>query len=228
MFQDIQRNPDQEAIKTLQAYCIVKGYTISHNTKYHSEAATSIWEAIKVLTKIVAMQDGISFDEFGRYAGRLPYTDMLPNAWYTPYVIYADERWYLDGITSWQIFGRGELKALTPITKKQFAQLLENFWKDANRYTIFSRPGKYVMRDEMASIVVDAFSDELVDYSYLYGNNTIFYRWLLNRLEKKNNQKAYLETLVANLKKWDVDIMGWKYNLDVQGIIHFLEELLRE
>lgn len=93
---------------------------------------------------------------------------------------------------------------------------------------LFSRSGKYVMRDEMASVVVDAFADELVDYSYLYGNNTIFYRWLLNRLEKKNNQKAYLETLVANLKNWDADIMGWKYNLDVEGMIHFLEELLIE
>jgi len=52
---------------------------------------------------------------------------MLPNARYTPYVIYADEHGYLEGITSWKMFGRGELKALTPITKKQFAQLLENF-----------------------------------------------------------------------------------------------------
>jgi len=72
------------------------------------------------------------------------------------------------------------------------------------------------MRDEMAAVVVDAFADDLVDYRYLYGNNTIFYRWLLARLEKKNNQKAYLQTLVANLKNRDADIMGRKYNLDVQ------------
>ena len=84
------------------------------------------------------------------------------------------------------------------------------------------------MRDEMAAIVVDAFADELVDYRYLYGNNTLFYRWLLNRLEKSNNQKAYLTTLVTNLKNRDADIMGWKYNLDVAGMIMFLEELLQE
>lgn len=228
MFQDIQRNPDQEDIKTLQAYCIVKWYTISHNTRYHSEAATSIWEAIKVLTKIAAMHEGVSFDEFGWYSGRLPYSDMLPNARYTPYVVYADEHGYLEWITSWKMFGRGELKALTPISKKQFAQLLENFWKDASMYEMFSRSWKYVMRDEMAAVVVDAFADDLVDYRYLYGNNTIFYRWLLARLEKKNNQKAYLQTLVTNLKKRDADIMGRKYNLDVEGIILFLEELLEE
>lgn len=50
------------------------------------------------------MDEGVSFDEFGWYNGRLPYSDMLPNAWYTPYVIYADEYGYLDDITSWKIF----------------------------------------------------------------------------------------------------------------------------
>gem|GEM_PF-7100842 len=63
------------------------------------------------------------------------------------------------------------------------------------------------MRDDLSAIVVDAFADELIDYNYLYGNNTIFYRRLLNRLEKKSNQKAYLENLIANMKKRDYDIM---------------------
>ena len=229
MFQDIQWNPDEEAIKTLQAYCIVKWYTISHNTKYHSEAATSIWEAIKILTKIVAMDEGVSFDEFWWHEGRLPYTDMLPNARYTPYVLYADEYGYLDGLTSWKMFWRWELKALTPISKKQFAQLLENFWKDPDTYLdVFSRSGKYVMRDEFSAVIVDAFAADLVDYSYLYWNNTLFYRWLLTRLEKTSNQKAYLTTLVNNLKTRDVDVMWWKYNLDVDWIIAFLEELLQD
>gem|GEM_PF-4418518 len=29
---------------------------------------------------------------------------MLANAWYTPYVVYADEYKYLDGITSRKMF----------------------------------------------------------------------------------------------------------------------------
>jgi hypothetical protein len=127
------------------------------------------------------------------------------------------------------MFGRGELKALTPISKKQFAQLLENFWKDPDDYLdVFSRSGKYMMRDELSAVIVDAFADELVDYSYLYWNNTLFYRWLLTRLEKSNNQKAYLTTLVKNLKTRDADVMWRKYNLDVAWIIAFLEELLQE
>jgi hypothetical protein len=100
------------------------------------------------------------------------------------------------------------LKAYTPITKKQFAQLLDNYGKDSSVYQrYFSESGKYVMRDDMADIVVDAFSDELIDYSYLYGNNTIFYRRLLARLEKKANQKAYLENLLQNMQKRDADLM---------------------
>jgi len=175
------------------------------------------------------MDEWVSFDEFGWYQGRLPYSDMLANAWYTPYVVYADEYKYLDGITSRKMFWRGELKAYTPLSKKQFAKLLDNFGKDASVYsTYFSKSWKYVMRDDLSAIVVDAFADELIDYNYLYGNNTIFYRRLLNRLEKKSNQKAYLENLIANMKKRDYDIMWWKYNLDVAGIIAFLEELLQE
>jgi hypothetical protein len=227
IFQDIQRNPDQEAIKTLQAYCIVKWYTYTHNTKYHTDAATSVGEAIKTLIKIVAMDEWVTFDEFGWHTGRLPYSDMLPNAWYTPYVVYAHDKGYLDGVTWWKVFGRGELKALTPITKKQFAQLLENFWvESAEHYALYMRPGKWVMRDEMAAVVVDMFADKLVDYRYLYGNNTVFYRRLLQRLEKSANQQAYLMKLVTNLKTWDADMMWWKYNLDVEGIIAFLEEIL--
>jgi hypothetical protein len=229
VFQDILWNPDQEAIKTLQAYCIVKWYTYTHNTKFHTQAATSIWEAIKVLAKIAAMDEWIVFDEFGWYTGRLPYSDMLPNAWYTPYVVYAHEKWYLDWITWWKVFWRGELKALTPITKKQFTQLLENFWKKSpEKYLLYMHQWKYVMRDDMASIVVDMFADELVDYKYLYGNNTIFYRWILSRLENKSNQKAYLQSLINNLKKRDADMMWWKYNLDVEWIISFLEKLISE
>lgn len=121
------------------------------------------------------------------------------------------------------------MKAYTPLTKKQFKQLLENFGKDSSVYdTYFMKSGKYVMRDDLAALVVDAFADDLVDYKYLYGNNTIFYRWLLARLEKKSNQKAYLQNLIVAMKKWDYDIMGWKYNLDVAGIVTFLEELIAE
>lgn len=62
------------------------------NTKYYVDAATSKAEAIKVLTKIIAMEDHIEFDEDGFYAGNLPYKDMKPNAWYTTYVMYAKRK----------------------------------------------------------------------------------------------------------------------------------------
>lgn len=224
-FKDLARNPDDEAIRTLQAYCIVNGYRYSHNQKYHAQAATSIGEAIKVLTKIAVLRKWVFFDEFGRYAGRLPYSDMMPNAWYTPYVIYADEHGYLEGVTSWKMFGRGELKALTPISKKQFATLLENYWKDVTSYEYFSKPWKYVLRDDMAKIVVDAFADELADYRHLYGNNTLFYRRLLPRLEESTHQESYVNSLIGILEKRDDELMWRKYNLDLQGIIAFLHSL---
>lgn len=227
-FADIQWNPDEEAIRTLQAYCIVKWYTVSLNKKYHSDSATSIGEAIKVLVKIYAMDEGVEFDEFGRHQWTMPYSDMLANAWYTPYVLYAHDRDLLDGLASWKLFGRGELKALTPISKKQFKQLLENFWVDPDAYAILDSSGKYLMRDDFASIVVDAFQHKLGDYQYLYGNNTVFYRRLLGRIEKQPvaQQEAYLRRMITGLRTRDPDGIGWKYNLHVEGMIEFLESLI--
>lgn len=140
IFDDIQRNPSEKSIKTLQAYCIVKGYTFTHNQKYHVDAATTIGEAIKVLTKIAVLDDDVVFDEFARYPGTLPYGDMQPNAWYTSYVLYAYSHNRLTGIPQKKLFGRPDLKALTPISKKQLKQLLANYGVDTTPYRMLDTP----------------------------------------------------------------------------------------
>lgn len=187
----------------------MKGYTVTQNKQYHTEAATSIGEAIKILSKIHALGETIEFDEFARHNERLPYSDMLPNARYTTYVLYAHERGLLDGIGSRKVFGRGELKALTPISKKQVKQLLDNFGADPKQYPELDGSGRFVSRDLFASIVVDAFRDKMPDYRYLYGQNTLFYRWLIARLQSKPlaEHEAYVRQMIDGLKLRDVDMM---------------------
>ena len=230
MFSDLQRNPEEEAIKMLQAYCIVKWYRYTLNKKYHTNAATSIGEAIKILVKIDAIGKWISFDEFGRYTWKLPYADMLPNARYTPYVTYAHDHQLLEWISSRKLVGRGNLKALTPITKKQLKMLLINFWADIDLLDSDVFQWTYVMRDEIAGIVTTLFAERFVDYKQLYGNNLLFYRRLSKSLENKTpgQQSAYIKTIISWLKKRDEEMIGWKYNFDVEGIIEFLETIVHK
>ena len=229
IFNDIQRNPNEKAIKTLQAYCIVKGYTVSQNKEYHVDAATTIGEAIKVLTKIVALDQDIEFDEFARYPGSLPYADMQPNAWYTSYVLYAQAHNYLEGIASKRLFGRPDLKALTPISKRQLKQLLENYGVDTSPYTMLDASGRFVSRDAFATIIVHAFQNQLRDYEHIYGNNTQFYRRTLQRLENLSltQQQELLNTTIMTLRSRDAEGMNRRYNFDVEGMISFFEEIMQ-
>jgi hypothetical protein len=125
-FQDVELDPSAESIRMLHAYCLVGGQTRKHHKTFDGDVSITVGEAIKVVTKILAMRDDVVFDEFGRYPGYLPYDDMLPNAWYVSYVIYADMRGYLEGVVGNRMFGRGNLKALTPIKKVQLNRLFEN------------------------------------------------------------------------------------------------------
>lgn len=226
LFEDTLRNPTNEVSRTMQTYCIFQSF--QHSWQPYWEVTSSLGDTVKTIAKIVSLDEWVSFDEQSRYEGQLPYPDMTPNAWYTPYVIFADAKWYLDGVVWSKFFGRGKLKAFSPLTKKQFAQLLKNLKKDPSAYDLFSQPGKYVTKQAMATVLADAFADELSDYSALYGNNIVFYRRLLARLENQKNQEAYLLSFLTNLKKRDADLMWWKYNIDVQGMIRFLEKILLE
>lgn len=226
-FKDLVWNPSKEAIMTLSSYCLVWWQTWTHQQKYDGDVAITIAEAIKVITKIMAMNENISFDEFWWYPWYLPYSDILPNAWYVSYVIYADARWYLDGVTSTKLFGRHELKWLTPIKKKQLIRLLKNVGKQSDDYPLLTQSGLYISRNDFAQIIVDLFADELVDYRYMYGNNHIIYRWLVRQLSWKTIEQQYqfLDHVITTFEQLDQEVVWWKYNLHLPWLIDFLKSL---
>ena len=69
--------------------------------------------------------------------------------------------------------------------------------------------GKYVYRDEMANIVVNAFPEKFPGYAYLYGNNIEIYKFLLRRLDRMNvaKQERYVERLIEKLAPFDHQLM---------------------
>jgi hypothetical protein len=226
-FKDLLWNPAQEAIMTLESYCLVWWQTWSHHNNYHGDVAITVAEAIKIITKIAAMDENISFDEFGWYPGYLPYNDILPNARYVSYVIYADARWYLDGITASKLFGRHELKWLTPMKKNQIIRLFHNVGKTIDEHPIIEKSGTYILRNDFAELVADAFAKELEDYSFMYGNNHIIYRWLLVQLWGKTiqQQQQFLQKVITTFEQLDQEVVGWKYNLHLPWLLSFLKSL---
>lgn len=228
MFRDVEWDPDNEAVNTLLAYCIVKWYDRTRNTQYHTDAATSKAEAIKVLSKLDAMWYSVPFDEKWYVRGSLPYKDMKPNAWYTTYVMYAHAEWLLDGIGNSKLIGT-ELKALTPIKKSEMRELLRNAWVD-KEYRELEWFGQYIYRDDMANIMVDAFQDKLKDYQYLYGNNIKLYTMMVQKLNSMSPSKqlSYVRGLVKKLEKLDHRMMWENFNLHLRGMIEFLENILEQ
>lgn len=226
-FKDLSWNPSQEAIMTLSSYCLVWWQTWTHHNDYHGEVAITVAEAIKIITKIMAMNENVSFDEFGWYPWYLPYNDILPNARYVSYVVYADARWYLDGMTTPKLFGRHELKWLTPIKKKQLARLLANVGKNADNHSLLKKTGVYITRNDFAELIVDLFGDELVDYRFMYGNNHLIYRWLVQQLSWKTIQQQYqfLQKVISTFEQLDQEVVWWKYNLHLPWLITFLQSL---
>jgi hypothetical protein len=226
-FKDLAWNPSQEAIIMLNAYCLVWWQTWTHNNSYHGDVSITVAEAIKIITKIMAMDENVSFDEFGWYPWYLPYSDILPNAWYVSYVVYADARGYLDGVTVSKLFGRNELKWLTPMKKKQLIRLLHNVGKQAEDHPLLEKTGVYITRNDFAQLIVDLFSDELVDYRFMYGNNHIIYRWLLKQLSWNTIQQQYqfLEKVITTFEQLDQEVVGWKYNLHLPWLLSFLKSL---
>ena len=126
MFRDVKWDPEHEAINTLLAYCIVKGYDRTQNKKYYIDAASSKAEVIKVLVKTLAMDDGIAFDEDAYVFDDIPYRGRETTA----LVYYLCGLWdirqgLLRYIGKESLFGK-DLKALTPVTKIEFKRLLKN------------------------------------------------------------------------------------------------------
>ncbi len=226
MFRDVEWDPDTEAINTLVAYCIVKGYDRTRNKEFHTNAATSKAEAIKVLAKLDAIGYNVPFNEGDFVRGKLPYKDMKPNAWYTTYVMYAHTQGLLDGVGREHFSGK-ELKALTPIKKSEMRQILRNAGVDKD-YRELDGYGQYIYRDDMANIMVDAFSDKLKDYQYLYGNNIKIYNMILKRIRSMSSsqQEKYIRGLVNKFEKMDHRIMGENYNLHIRGMVEFLSLIL--
>ena len=172
------------------------------------------------------MDDYIAFDEQGYYPGSLPYKDMKPDAWYTTYVMYAERKWLLHNVgirkSIWSY-----LKALTPISGNELGQMLYNADLQVD-YRAFDNIGNTVDRDDMANIMVAAFSDKFPEYSYLYGNNIEIYKFLLYRLDSMSGsqQVTYVQRLIQKLAPLDHAMMGQNYNIHLDGLVTFLSTIL--
>ncbi len=226
-FRDVYWSPYRSAISVLKSACIINGYGYGKRSSadFHADAAVGIGEAIKVVSKIYALEEGVMFDETETHLGRLPYADMKANARYTTYVIYAYTHGLLDGIgvnKLWSTY----LKAFTPISPDMLQQLLYNAGIKED-YRDEMGWWKYVSRDRFAMIVTDAFSDKLIDYKYMNGNNITIYDMILVNLKWKSEsaQKSYIRTLISHLQEQDAEEMAKTYGIDLEWLLLFLRKI---
>lgn len=234
---DMTRHGDE--IQMLKDMCIVAGrpwrrfeslrMMRSGETYFEPQAPALIAEFLKVIVKLVALDDGIQFYEdkaLDLKDRRTSYSDIAPYAWYRPYVIYGEMKGILDGIR----FGflEDELKPLTRITQEVAQKMLTNAGVKTMYYDMMWGE-KYVSREAMASIVVDAFPEKFAAYSHLFGNNVKFYEWLIKIIEKKTpqQQRKYIELLIPKLEKLDEKEMFSDYGMDIDGMVVYLKKLLK-
>ncbi len=226
-FRDVEWKNQGEPADILRTYCIVKGYDKTERTLYHWDQATSVAEAIKIVSKIDALYKSEFFDEYSRYDWYINYTDVKDDKRYAPYVWYSQEAWLLYNVPK-KIWKLEVLKPLTPISKQQTHQLLDNAWiMESYRHMMWI--WQHVKRENFAEIVVDAFSEVFADYTYMYGNNIELYQSLYVQIRGKSEteQKNLIKKFITKLDTLDRDMMGSKFNIHVDGMIEFLGQILR-
>lgn len=233
---DFSRHGDE--IQMLKDMCIVSGrpnhriesirMMRSGETYFEPQAPALIGEFLKVIVKLVALNDGIQFYEDRAYElknQKTSYTDISKYAWYRPYVIYGERKGLLDNVS----FGivDSELKPLTRITQDVAQQMLDNADVDKDYFDMMG-DDMYVSRIAMAKIVVDAFPEKFAEYEHLFGKNVSFYEGLIKILERKSpaDQRAYVQHLITQMEKLDAKSILRKFGLDINGIIKYLKKLL--
>ncbi len=218
-----------DTLHLLASYCIIDHYDASRYGKLHNSTVTSKADAIKMLTKTMALWTETVFDEEGIYLGKLPYEDVFHDAWYIDYVMYAYDQWVLEWMWNKNIKGQRTLDVLTPVTKNEVKTMLKNLGIE-NSYPLLDQAGSYVYRDEFAQILIDSFPQKFTDYAYMRGWNVAFYKKFLGQLEGKNaaTQWIYLQLLSERLHESSAEELIEQQNLYIGGVDAFLKKVITE
>lgn len=124
-FQDITGLPQEEIITCFHDRDIVEGYGLTRDIYYHPYELTSKAEFIKMLVRIdthISSPPTIA----NQLYTTSPYADMPANERYARDVITAYHRGLLEGIEQTSQ-GQQLLKGLTPISRGQIRQLMDNY-----------------------------------------------------------------------------------------------------
>jgi hypothetical protein len=223
-YKDVRGKQDpRDPAVILTTYCITNGYRRMLQQQFNSDAFASVYEAIKILSKIHAIGSGTRFDEKAPARPQVPYRDVARGR-YTDYVNYAYDAWILDWVVRWS-----DLKWFTPLQTTQLETMLINAGKDTTPYSAFFRKAN-IRRDTMAEIFVDIYAEKFVYIEYMMGENIRFYELLLKQLQwlSATQQETYIKNLIQRMKSRDRGQLETKLNIYVDGVIKFLEqEVLR-
>lgn len=213
-----KQDPHDPAV-ILTTYCITNGYRRMLQQQFNSDAFASVYEAIKILSKIHAIGSGTKFDEKTPARPQVSYRDVARGR-YTDYVNYAYDAWILDWVVRWS-----DLKWFTPLQTTQLETMLINAGKDTTPYSAFFRKAT-IRRDTMAEIFVDIYAEKFVYIEYMMGENIRFYELLLKQLQwlSATQQETYIKNLIQRMKSRDRGQLETKLNIYVDGVIKFLEQ----
>jgi hypothetical protein len=222
---DVSREDRTRAPFKLSLYCVTSWY----QRGFQDRALTSIWEAIKMVSKAHAL---VNWNTISMRNQTTWYYDAPASAWYSPYVNYASQQWILTGLTN-SHRNQNELKALTPISSSQFDLLLSNAWaKDSTDATSFldqftsllHGSAWWISREEAADQVVDAFPDAFADAELMVWNNIQVYRIILSELQQKSSsrQEQYLRGIIDKFKTSDSSYFSQIW-IDIKVIVEVLE-----
>lgn len=220
-YKDIRGDDYRDPAVILTTFCITSGYKRKGKLTFDPDHYASVYETIKIISKIMAISAGIQFDEVNPDLPRVPYRD-VKKWWFTDYVNYAHNAGLLTNIVKAK-----ELKGFTPATTHQLEVMLLNAGKDTSAYDIFSK-NRSIKRDDMATILIDIFKEKFIYAEYMMGENIKFYELVLKQLQGKSpqQQEEFLKTLMARMKARDKRVLETTLNIYLDGVLKFFDAIL--
>lgn len=219
----IAKNHTEYAVDILSWVWVIDDWARMVRDEWYEDVIVSRAEAIKTLVLLKTLRTPVVFNELLYYDWRTLYDDMRRDAWYTPYVVYASEKWWLQWFDDDWL-----LKPLHPLSYKQYTVLIKNMkWKSSKKEWTHKT---YITKRAFMESIIYWFEDILRPVHIMYGNNSEVYTMVLKSMQWKSSegQKQLIEDVLTSFsiaERWTLLETYW---YSIQWILLLLEASLEE
>jgi len=220
----------EEWLMRLSTFCLVDDAEKYSDDKEYGNIMVSKAEFLQYVVQLENLHTENEIDLYEYQEWDMPYGDVKQDRWYTPYVYTAFDKGLLDNIGQWNMFSK-RLQPLWPVSWDELRIILENAGHDLP-HSLPTKLGwtEYVTKSWMIRFLNVIYDSKLSSADIMYGNNTVFYEWIIKRTMKKTpaEQESFVQEFIDGFRLLPAWKMDKKYTIQSEALTDLLESLLTE